>query len=118
MNSEEKYSKLVKALTKNADVVQPIGKKGFGRNALYFHGRIFVFLSSRKQLVLRLEPERVKELVISGEGICWDPRRDGRVFKNWVVFKRSSKKDWVPLAREGLNLLKEASAPTKRTRNL
>lgn len=69
MNPEQVYSKLVKALTKNLSVVQPIGKKGFGRNALYFRGRIFAFLSHRRQLALRIEPQRVSDLVALGAGM-------------------------------------------------
>lgn len=113
VNPEEKYAKLVKALTKNPRIVQPIGKKGFGRNGLYFSGRLFAFLSYKKQLVLKLEPERVRDLVAAGDGMWWDPGHDGRVFKRWVVLKPSSERDWLPLAREALKLAKDASFPKK-----
>ena len=111
INSEEKYVGLVEALTKNPCVVQPIGKRGFGRNGLYFSGRLFAFLSYKKQLVLKLEPERVEDLVAAGDGMYWDPRHDGRVLKHWVVLKLSLERDWLPLAREALKLAKAPRFP-------
>ena len=111
--SEEKYTKLVRALAKNPRVIQSLGRKGFGRNGVFFNGKLFAFLSYRKQLVLRLEPELVKDLVATGDGMYWDPRRDGRVFKHWVVLKPSSKRDWLVLARQALELAKAPNSPKK-----
>jgi hypothetical protein len=108
MDSDEKYAKLARALAKDPQVALPIGKKGFGRNGLYFRGRLFAFLSHKKQLVLKLEPERVKDIVAAGDGTFWDPRRDGRVFKNWVVLKPGPERNWLPLAREALKLAKSS----------
>lgn len=106
MDSEEKYVKLVRALTKNPGVVQPIGKKGFGRTGLYFNGKLFAFLSYNKQLILKLEPDRVQELVSAGKGMYWDPRQDGQVFKHWIVLKSSLGDEWLPLAKEAFKVAK------------
>jgi TfoX/Sxy family transcriptional regulator of competence genes len=95
-----RYSRLVKALIKNPDVMQPIGKKGFGRSGLYVHGKLFAFLSYKKQLIVKVPRERVNELVARGDGARWNPRRDGRVLKEWIVLKPSSKLEWLPLAKE------------------
>jgi hypothetical protein len=107
----------VKALTKDPCVSQPIGKKGFGRTALYSRGRIFAFLTNRKQLGLKLEPERVRDLVESGAGMYWDPTRSDRVYKNWVILNPSSVKGWFPLAKQALKIAKKTSVPPKLTRN-
>ena len=81
-NPEKKYASIVKILAKNNGVVQPIGKKGFGRTGLYFNGRLFAFLSHKKQLVVKLGPKRVMVLVAEDKGIYWDPKRDGPVLKS------------------------------------
>ncbi|MCL5067390.1 MAG: hypothetical protein M1368_03440 [Thaumarchaeota archaeon] len=102
---KEKYARLVKLLTKNPCVIQPIGKKGFGSSGLYTKNRLFAFLSHKNQLILKLPKERVNEIVSKGDGFYWDPRRDGRIMKEWVVLQPSSKLNWLPLVREALNFV-------------
>ncbi len=99
-NREQKYAKIVEALIKSPNVSQPIGKKGFGSSGLYTHGKLFAFLSTRREFIVKLPRERVDELVASGDGTRFDPRRDGRVMKEWLVLNSSSKVKWLPLAKE------------------
>ena len=61
-NPEERYASLVETLAKNPKVVQPVGKKGFGSSGLYTSGKLFAFLSHKKQLVVKLPAERVNEV--------------------------------------------------------
>jgi hypothetical protein len=98
LNPDEKYTRLVRVLTKNSVVTQPIDKKGFGSSGLYTGGKLFAFLSHKKRLVVKLPAERVEELVALGEGEFWDPRGSGRPLKEWFVLRPSSKMNWSPLA--------------------
>jgi TfoX/Sxy family transcriptional regulator of competence genes len=105
VGSKEKYARLVKSLIKNSSVSQPIGKKGFGSSGLYTGNKLFAFLSHKNQLILKMPKKRVDELVSQGDGMYWSPRRDGRVMKEWVVLKQSSKIRWVPLAKEAMSFV-------------
>ncbi|HEY6783361.1 MAG TPA: TfoX/Sxy family protein [Gemmatimonadales bacterium] len=61
-------------------------------------GKIFAMLV-RGQLVVKLPRERVAALVDSGLGAQFDPRRDGRLMKEWVVIA-GDEPPWVDVARE------------------
>ncbi len=111
--SKEKYTRLAKSLIKNSRVVQPIGKKGFGSSGLYTKNKLFAFLSHKNQLILKLPKERVDELVSHGEGMYWNPRRDGRALKEWVVLKPSSKIKWLPLAKEAMSFVNLSESAMK-----
>jgi hypothetical protein len=102
---EREFTKVVRVLTRIPTVSQPIGKKGFGSSGLYVGGKLFAFLSYKKQLILKLPSERVDELVTRGEGTRFDPRRDGKGMKEWFVLKPSSRMRWLPLAKEALKFL-------------
>ena len=43
---------------------------------------------------------RVDELVDGGVGVRFDPRRDGRVMKEWLVVEVAAARQWSSLARE------------------
>ncbi len=102
---EARYVRLVKVLIKNPNVVQPLGKKGFGRSGLYVRGKLFAFLSYRKRFIVKLPKERVDERAARGDGARWNPRRDGRVLREWIVLKPSSKLAWLPLAKEAMGFV-------------
>ena len=74
----------------------------FGSNGLRINGRIFAMLSSENRLVVKLPGERVAALVASGDGVQFDPRHDGRLMKEWLVLKPSSKIEWLELAKEAM----------------
>jgi hypothetical protein len=61
-------------------------------------GKIFV-MSRGGELIAKLPRERVDALVAAGHGERFDPRRDGRLMKEWVVL-RDGGPDWVDVARE------------------
>ncbi len=71
-------------------------------------GKIFAMFG-RDQFVAKLPRERVDDLVARGEGIRFDPRRDGRVMKEWIVV-RAGGADWVQLAREAYDFVKRAAS--------
>lgn len=94
---EERYQSLVEEFLGDREVEQ--SGRGFGSDALKVRGKIFAMLSSRR-LVVKLPRERVDALVASGDGERFDPRRDGRVMKEWLALVPTSRLDWPPLARE------------------
>jgi len=61
-------------------------------------GKIFAMLV-RGDLVVKLPRERVAALVEAGLGEQFDPRRDGRLMKEWVVISGDDP-PWVDVARE------------------
>jgi TfoX/Sxy family transcriptional regulator of competence genes len=61
-------------------------------------GKIFAMLV-RGDLVVKLPRERVSALVEAGLGKQFDPRRDGRLMKEWVVLAGDDP-PWVDVARE------------------
>lgn len=98
--SDERYATLVDALPGDADVtLGSPGKKGFGSSALQIGGKIFALLAEGK-LVVKLLRQRVDALVAAGEGRRFDPRRDGRLMKEWLVVESMSDERWLSLARE------------------
>lgn len=75
-------------------------KKSFGSSGLRIKGKVFAMLSSDNNFVLKLPRERVDVLVTAGDGERFDPRRDGRVMREWIVMKPGSRINWLKLARE------------------
>jgi len=67
-------------------------------NAFSVNGKIFAMLV-RGSLVVKLPKERVDDLVETGKGERFDPRRDGRLMKEWVVVE-AGELPWVALAKE------------------
>ena len=94
---EERYAALVEEFLGDKDVEQ--SGKGFGSDALKVRGKIFAMLSQGR-LVVKLPRQRVDALVASGDGERFDPRRDGRVMKEWLALAPTSSLEWLPLAQE------------------
>ena len=66
-------------------------------------GKIFAMVV-RGDLVVKLPRERVSELVDAGIGQQFDPRRDGRLMKEWVVLAGDDP-PWVEVAREAYDFV-------------
>jgi hypothetical protein len=92
------YTRIVNALTKERGVTVVPGW-GAGNLVLKVRAKIFVILSS-SGFVAKLPKARVDELVAEGHGTRFDPRKNGRVMKEWIVAKDESL--WLALAREAL----------------
>ncbi len=102
---EERYATLIDALLGDANVtLGSPGKKGFGSSALQIDGKIFAMLAGGT-LVVKLPRRRVDALIASGEGHRFDPRRDGRLMKEWLALEPTSEEEWLPLAREALEFV-------------
>ena len=49
--------------------------------------------------------QRFAALVADGSGERFDPRRDGRQLKEWLVLDPAADADWLTLAREALTFV-------------
>ena len=72
---------------------------GAGNVVLKRGAKIFV-MSIGQDFVAKLPRERVDELVEAGAGVRFDPRRDGRVMKEWLVVSTRRARQWPKLADE------------------
>jgi hypothetical protein len=95
------WERLAATLRKDTRVDAP-GGKGFGSKGLKVKRKLFAFLSSRAQLVLKLPKERVDALAAAGKGEHYDPGH-GRLMKEWVALEVAQKASWTRLAREALD---------------
>jgi hypothetical protein len=65
-------------------------------------------LGREGELVVKLPKERVDELVASNTGARFDPRRDGRLLKEWVTIPARQHRDWEKLVAEALQFVRSA----------
>jgi TfoX/Sxy family transcriptional regulator of competence genes len=92
---DPKFAPVVAAF---ADDPQVTAGKMMASLGLKVGGKIFAMMA-RGKFVAKLPKERVAELVRSGAGAYFDPRRDGRLMKEWVELS-GTKPSWVALAKE------------------
>jgi hypothetical protein len=69
---------------------------------------------SGERFVVKLPAARVDALVATGEGDRFDPRRNGRVMREWLALSPSSGQGWLPLAREALDFVRGAGRVRRR----
>jgi hypothetical protein len=81
-------------------------ERGWGVDnvVLKLNAKIFAMFA-RGQLVTKLPKARVDELVSAGEGARFDPRRNGRLMKEWLVVASGESK-WVDVTREAYQFVK------------
>ena len=84
------------------------GGKGFGSTGLKVNGKLFAFVSSRGQFVVKVPKTRVEEMVAAREAEPFDPGH-GRLMKEWAAV-RSSSVNWIELAREAHRFVKGRSS--------
>jgi hypothetical protein len=79
--------------------------QGWGSESMWLKvgGKIFAMTTSAG-FVTKLPKARVDELVAGKLGKRFDPRKNGRVMKEWFV--ASERCDWVELAREAHRFVK------------
>ncbi len=99
MSPEERFAALKEAFAGEPSVTHE--GTGFGSSGLKVRGKIFAMLA-RGALVVKLPRARVDAFVAAGEGERYDPRRDGRLMKEWLVAGPALDRAWLPLAREAL----------------
>ena len=112
MNASQRFAKIVDEFRADKHVTLPSaereGRKNFGSSGLRIKGKVFAVLSSDDSFVVKLPRERVDLLVSSGEGERFDPRRNGRVMREWIVLKSGSWTSWLQLAHEAKEYVGES----------
>ena len=63
-------------------------------------------LASGDRFAVKLPRSRVDALVDAGEGERYDPRRDGRMMKEWLVVGSHDGARWLALAKEALQFVR------------
>jgi len=99
---QQKYDEIVHALCDDPTVTLGSGKKGFGASALCVGSKIFAFLSSHNDFVVKLPRARVDALVDAGAGQRFDLGH-GRLMREWLAISDSSDASaypWLELANE------------------
>ena len=113
LTPEERFADLVDEFAPHPDVTPPMaavnGRKPFGAMGLKVRGKIFAMLYGQR-LTLKLPAARVTALLAEGAGERFDPRRDGRAMKQWIVLAPSYLGDWLSLAREALEFVRAEQA--------
>ena len=92
---DPKFARVVAAFARDHQVT---AGKMMASVGLKLNGKIFAMMS-RGKFVAKLPKERVDELVQSGVGVYFDPRRDGRLMKEWIEL-RGTEPSWIALAKE------------------
>ncbi|HEY1908785.1 MAG TPA: hypothetical protein VGG91_22270 [Myxococcaceae bacterium] len=93
-SSDSRFAAVVAAFSHDRRVTSGKMMASFG---LRVGGKIFV-------LVVKLPRERVDALIAAGRGHAFDPRRDGRLMKEWLVF-HGDEPPWLDLAREAYDFV-------------
>jgi hypothetical protein len=101
---EDRFADVVVELVREPGVTPPSEGRTFGSSGLKVYGKIVAMLV-RGSLVVKLPRARVDALVAAGEGERFDPRREGRAMKEWLVLAATSTQDWLALAREALEFV-------------
>src|SRR5215472_7258352 len=87
---------------------------GAGEAVLKVSGKIFV-MSHDGRVVLKLERQAVDDFVARGLGTRFDPRRDGRVMKEWLVVAPDDV-DCVELASQAYEFVRAPAKPRSSPR--
>jgi len=106
----ERFAALVDEFLDDPTVTPPSNGRRFGSTGLKVNGRIVAMLSQGR-LVVRLPRARVEALVQSGDADRYDPRRDGRLMKEWAWLDPTSDQDWPALAREAREFVAAIESP-------
>jgi len=105
-----KAGALVAAFTRRRGVIAEPGW-GTGNLVLKLGAKIFAIVGEDR-LVVKLPKARVDELVEAKLGKRFDPRKNGRVMKEWLVV--GARADKPELVEEALAFVRKASASPSR----
>ena len=88
-----------------AKVPEVLVLSGTGAQGIKYGKKLFVMFI-KGEIALRLPPERVTELIETGEGKPFDPGT-GKPMKNWIIIPASKKDTWITLSEEAQQLMKK-----------
>jgi hypothetical protein len=98
---EPAFAPIVKAFAKDPAVTSGKMMSSVG---LKVGGKIFAMMV-RGEFVAKLPKERVDALVKVKQGKYFDPRRDGRLMKEWIALS-GAEATWLGLAREAYRFVR------------
>jgi TfoX/Sxy family transcriptional regulator of competence genes len=107
--TDPRFAAVVEAFSRDRRVTSGKMMASFGFRV---SGKIFAMLV-RGELVVKLPRERVDALVAAGRGHAFDPRRDGRLMKEWLVLQ-GDEPPWAYLAREAYDFVGVATGKRRR----
>ena len=112
--TDDGFAVIVEALGGKPGVKKPeapgVSARRFGSSALRVDGRIFAMVSHGR-LVVKLPPQRVAELIGSGQGSAYDAGKS-RPMKEWVSLGPGRHDSWVGLATEALDFVRGQHRPS------
>lgn len=95
MVKEDVYSEIKEHFMNDKDVVVNSGK---GAQGIKSNNKMFIMFY-KGDLLIKLSPEKVLELIGSGEGLAFDPGT-GKVMKDRVLIPHSRYDKWITLCEE------------------
>jgi TfoX/Sxy family transcriptional regulator of competence genes len=98
---DPRFAEVAEAFAKDRAVTVGRMMSSFG---LKVGGKIFAMLS-RDAFVAKLPKARVDDLVRAKKGVYFDPRKDGRLMKEWISIA-DRRAPWLELAKEAYRFVK------------
>ena len=95
MNREEIYADIKEYFANNSQVEVSSGK---GAQGIKYKGKMFIMFYNG-DLVIKLPPDRIKELIEAGDGMPFDPGT-GKPMKDRMLIPINKKHLWIPLSEE------------------
>ncbi|MGL1893631.1 MAG: MmcQ/YjbR family DNA-binding protein [Spirochaetaceae bacterium] len=96
------YTELKTYFGKVEDVVVNSGK---GAQGIKYEGKMFAMFY-KGDLTLKFDPDRVLELIDSGQALPHDPGT-GKPMKDRVLIPSAKKDTWIELTKESLNSVRK-----------
>lgn len=95
MKRKEIYKELTDHFANDNKIAVNSGK---GAQGIKYNKKMFIMFY-KGDLVIKLPPERIKQLINSEEGLPFDPGT-GKPMKDRVLISRSKKNLWISLSEE------------------
>ena len=95
MMKEDVYKELKEHFMNDDEVVVNSGK---GAQGIKYNNKMLIMFYTG-DVIVKLSPDRVKELMKSGEGHAFDPGT-GKVMKDRILMPNSKKDLWISLCEE------------------
>ncbi|MCI4317335.1 MAG: MmcQ/YjbR family DNA-binding protein [Thermoplasmata archaeon] len=97
-NARERIARLAEEMAAGDGEISA-HRKGFGTRSMFVGRKMFAVLDRTGEIVLKLPPERVKELIDSNTGRGWSPG-SGSPLKEYLAIPFARQKEWPKFARE------------------
>ena len=95
MNDEDKYAELRIHFSRDKDVVVNSGR---GAQGIKYNDKMFIMFY-KGDLVVKLAPDRIKELINENIGEPFDPGT-GKPMKDRMLLRVSKKDHWIKISEE------------------